>query len=41
MTRANVVPDELKWTPCCYGHDVMFDMTKLFMTSKSKGDYTI
>ncbi len=34
MIRANnVVLDKLKQTPCCYGHDVSFDTTKLFMTS--------
>jgi hypothetical protein len=34
MTRANnVMLDELKWTLCCYGHDVLSHMTKLFMTS--------
>jgi len=34
MTRANnVVPNELKRTTCYYGHDMLSNMTKLFMTN--------
>jgi hypothetical protein len=34
MTKAkNVMQDDLKRTPCCYGHDMLFDMTKLLKTN--------